>query len=47
MIGIDMLVASLPGLQRTDLERWIGYDWVRPARDHGPGQEEPGNGQFP
>ena len=35
MIGIDMLVASLPGLQRTDLERWIGNDWVRPMRDHG------------
>jgi len=35
MIGIDMLVASLPGLQRTDLERWIGNDWVRPVHDHG------------
>ena len=34
MIGIDMLVASLPGLQRTDLERWISIDWVRPVRDH-------------
>ena len=35
MIGIDMLVASLPGLERTDLERWIENDWVRPLRDHG------------
>ena len=35
MIGIDMLVASLPGLQRTDLERWISNDWVRPVREHG------------
>jgi len=35
MIGIDMVVASLPGLHRTDLERWIGNDWIRPVLDHG------------
>lgn len=32
MIGIEVVVATLPGLQLADLERWIGNDWVRPVR---------------
>jgi chaperone modulatory protein CbpM len=30
MIGIEILVARLPGLQRTHLEHWIENGWVRP-----------------
>ena len=35
MIGIDVLLATLPGLQLADLERWVGKDWVRPQRGGG------------
>ncbi len=30
MIGIEVLVTQLSGLQRQDLERWIRNEWVRP-----------------
>lgn len=30
MIGIEIVVARLSGLQRADLERWIANGWVRP-----------------
>lgn len=30
MITIEILVATLAGLQRPDLERWISNEWVRP-----------------
>jgi chaperone modulatory protein CbpM len=30
MIGIDVVIAQLPGLLRPDLERWILLGWVRP-----------------
>ena len=30
MIGIEVLVARLPGLHRQDLERWISAGLVRP-----------------
>lgn len=33
MIGVDAVIAEIPGLRRTDLERWIGNDWVRPGAD--------------
>jgi chaperone modulatory protein CbpM len=29
MITVEVLVSQLAGLQRQDLERWIGFDWVR------------------
>jgi chaperone modulatory protein CbpM len=32
MITLDVLVDLLPGLGRSDLERWISNAWVRP--DH-------------
>jgi chaperone modulatory protein CbpM len=35
MITIELLVTQFPGLERQDLERWIGNAWVRP--DGGPG----------
>ena len=36
MISIDVLVTRVTGLQRSDLERWIANEWVRPdgAPDH-------------
>jgi chaperone modulatory protein CbpM len=33
MIGIDVLIAEIEGLNRQDLQRWIDNDWVRPGRD--------------
>ncbi len=30
MMTIEILVATLSGLQRPDLERWISNEWVRP-----------------
>lgn len=33
MIGIEVLVTQLSGLERQDLERWIANRWVRPD-DH-------------
>lgn len=35
MIGIDHLIAQLPGVERRDLERWILLDWVRPDNQDG------------
>ena len=32
MIGIDVVIAQISGLQRQDLERWISYEWVRPDK---------------
>jgi chaperone modulatory protein CbpM len=32
MIGIDVLITQVSGLQRQDLERWISNDWVKPDR---------------
>ena len=29
MIGIDILITQISGLDRGDLERWIGNGWVR------------------
>ncbi len=34
MITIELLVTQLPGLDRQDVERWIGNAWLRP--DSGP-----------
>lgn len=36
MIGIEVLVAEVSGVGRQDVERWIGFGWVRP--DGAPGQ---------
>lgn len=30
MITLEVLVALLPGLDRSDLDRWISNAWVRP-----------------
>ena len=30
MIGLELIVTQIYGLQREDLERWIAHDWVRP-----------------
>jgi chaperone modulatory protein CbpM len=30
MIGIEVVVTQVSGLQRQDLERWIANGWVRP-----------------
>ena len=30
MIGIEVLVMRFSGLDRKDLDRWIGNEWVRP-----------------
>ena len=30
MIPIEILIGQLPGLQRSDLERWISNRWVNP-----------------
>jgi chaperone modulatory protein CbpM len=30
MISIDVVIARFEGLDRSDLERWIENDWVRP-----------------
>ena len=30
LIGINVLVTRVAGLQRADLERWIAHEWVRP-----------------
>jgi chaperone modulatory protein CbpM len=35
MIGIDVLVVEVSGLQRQELERWIANDWVRPDGTEG------------
>lgn len=35
MIGIEVVVTQLSGLQRQDLERWIANRWVRPDGDAG------------
>jgi chaperone modulatory protein CbpM len=33
MIGIDALMVQMPGLRKSDLERWIGQDWIRLGPD--------------
>ncbi len=30
MIGIEVVLTQVVGLDRGDLERWIDNDWVRP-----------------
>jgi chaperone modulatory protein CbpM len=35
MIGIELLTAQVPGLDRRDLERWILLDWVKPETEDG------------
>jgi len=35
MIGIELLTAQVPGLDRRDLERWILLDWVKPEMENG------------
>jgi chaperone modulatory protein CbpM len=30
MIGIELLVAQVAGVQRPDVQRWIDNDWIRP-----------------
>lgn len=30
MIGIELVVIEVDGLQLQDLERWIAHEWVRP-----------------
>jgi len=30
MIGIEILVAQVRGLQRADVDRWIAQQWVKP-----------------
>jgi chaperone modulatory protein CbpM len=35
MIGIDLTIASIPGLKRQGLERWIANAWVRPDTSAG------------
>ena len=35
MIGIELLTAQLPGVDRDDLERWIALDWLRPETENG------------
>ena len=35
MISIDVLVTRVSGVGRQDLERWIGFGWVRPDGEPG------------
>jgi chaperone modulatory protein CbpM len=35
MIGIELLILRLPGVDRRSLERWIHKDWVRPESEDG------------
>ena len=35
MISIDLLMVQSPGLDRHDIESWIGKDWVRPEAKDG------------
>jgi chaperone modulatory protein CbpM len=35
MIGIELLVTEVAGLQRGDVQRWIDNDWIRPRDDSG------------
>lgn len=35
MIGLDVLLAVIPGLPGGDLERWIENEWVKPERQSG------------
>ena len=30
MIGVEVLLTMIPGLPRSDLERWISNHWIRP-----------------
>jgi chaperone modulatory protein CbpM len=35
MIGFDMLIAQIGGLDRSDLERWVANKWVLPQEEFG------------
>lgn len=35
MISIELLIAQTPGLARSDLDRWIENQWVRPDTSAG------------
>ncbi|MEO8722500.1 MAG: chaperone modulator CbpM [Sphingobium sp.] len=35
MIGFDVLVTRIDGLEQDDLARWITNNWVRPDVEHG------------
>jgi chaperone modulatory protein CbpM len=35
MISIEVLITRVSALNRDDLDRWIGNDWVRPDGDAG------------
>ena len=35
MIGIDLLISQVPGVDRRDVERWILLDWIRPEKKNG------------
>jgi chaperone modulatory protein CbpM len=35
MIGIEVVISQLSGLERQDLERWISNQWVRPDHQAG------------
>lgn len=34
-VTIEVVIRSVPGLERQVLERWIAQEWVRPDRDDG------------
>lgn len=35
MITLEALVVTIDGLDRAEVERWIGEDWLRPIDDRG------------
>jgi chaperone modulatory protein CbpM len=35
MISIDVLITRVSGVAQRDVERWIGYGWVRPDGEPG------------
>jgi chaperone modulatory protein CbpM len=35
MITIDVLITRVSGIAQQDVERWIGYGWVRPEGEPG------------
>ena len=35
MISIDVLITRVSGVAQQDIERWIGYGWVRPDGEAG------------
>ncbi|WP_426032573.1 chaperone modulator CbpM [Caulobacter sp. DWP3-1-3b2] len=30
MIGVEVLLTVIPGLPKSDLERWIANNWIKP-----------------